>query len=448
MNTKHLNSEKGQAIVYLVLGLVVFLGFVALAIDGGMVLADRRDAQNATDASALAGASAAAQQLGIEIVGTPINPDCSNNTMLTLAKTAAITAAEDRADSNHYDISAAPNYVEVKCGVNNGPFMDVSVQISKHTPTSFLQVLVPNANLTNKMTSTARLHTAWTLGGGNAIVALNTGSSLYARGSSKIFIFGGGVFGNGQCNEANSRIKVYVCKSTMAAPQEAIDYCMAHLGETDPLYQIIDNSVNIHQENYCSGSFDPNVEGGAPYMDPAPFELPAPDCTGHDIYSAADLRHDPLPGLYCVHGNRTMKDYLKQDVKCPLQEGGICNGVTFYLVDKQDNFDWNGNNTYKLAAPVVGTAPETTNGAIPGVLFYASLTNKSQISLNGGGGTRLYGSWLLPGADILQLNGNADMVMKGMIAVGTFDTSGTFDGVIYYDAQYVPTFSALIDLLH
>lgn len=56
MNTKHFNSEKGQAIVYLVIGLVVFLGFVALAIDGGMVLADRRDAQNATDASALAGA--------------------------------------------------------------------------------------------------------------------------------------------------------------------------------------------------------------------------------------------------------------------------------------------------------------------------------------------------------------------------------------------------------
>ena len=53
-------------IVFLVLGLVVFLGFVALAIDGGMALADRRDAQNATDASALAGAAAAAQQLGGE----------------------------------------------------------------------------------------------------------------------------------------------------------------------------------------------------------------------------------------------------------------------------------------------------------------------------------------------------------------------------------------------
>ncbi len=64
MNTKHFNSEKGQAIVYLVIGLVVFLGFVALAIDGGMVLADRRDAQNATDASALAGASAGGAAIG------------------------------------------------------------------------------------------------------------------------------------------------------------------------------------------------------------------------------------------------------------------------------------------------------------------------------------------------------------------------------------------------
>ncbi len=53
MNAKYHDSEKGQAIVFLVLGLVVFLGFVALAIDGGMALADRRHSQNSADASSL-----------------------------------------------------------------------------------------------------------------------------------------------------------------------------------------------------------------------------------------------------------------------------------------------------------------------------------------------------------------------------------------------------------
>ncbi len=63
MNTKPQNSEKGQAIVFLVIGLVVFLGFVALAIDGGMALADRRHEQNAADAASLAGGGKAALDL-------------------------------------------------------------------------------------------------------------------------------------------------------------------------------------------------------------------------------------------------------------------------------------------------------------------------------------------------------------------------------------------------
>jgi len=35
--------------------MVVFFGFVALAIDGGMALADRRNAQNVADSASLAG---------------------------------------------------------------------------------------------------------------------------------------------------------------------------------------------------------------------------------------------------------------------------------------------------------------------------------------------------------------------------------------------------------
>ena len=63
MMIKH-ESEKGQAIVFLVLGLVVFMGFVALAIDGGMAFADRRHSQNGSDAASLAGGGEAALYIG------------------------------------------------------------------------------------------------------------------------------------------------------------------------------------------------------------------------------------------------------------------------------------------------------------------------------------------------------------------------------------------------
>jgi hypothetical protein len=49
-------SESGQAIVLLAISIVVLLGFTALAVDGGMIFSDRRHAQNAADAAALAGA--------------------------------------------------------------------------------------------------------------------------------------------------------------------------------------------------------------------------------------------------------------------------------------------------------------------------------------------------------------------------------------------------------
>ena len=55
MNQKSTSTESGQVLVILVLAIVGLLAFAALAIDGGLIYADRRGAQNAADASVLAG---------------------------------------------------------------------------------------------------------------------------------------------------------------------------------------------------------------------------------------------------------------------------------------------------------------------------------------------------------------------------------------------------------
>lgn len=49
-------NERGQALILAVLGMAVFLGFVAMAVDVGLLLNERRTLQNAADAAALAGA--------------------------------------------------------------------------------------------------------------------------------------------------------------------------------------------------------------------------------------------------------------------------------------------------------------------------------------------------------------------------------------------------------
>jgi len=56
--TDRRRGQSGQALVLFVMGLVAFIGFVALTIDIGLVFEGRRGEQNAADSAALAGASA------------------------------------------------------------------------------------------------------------------------------------------------------------------------------------------------------------------------------------------------------------------------------------------------------------------------------------------------------------------------------------------------------
>jgi len=57
MNIRKLSSEKGQSLVLVALLFLAFAAILALVLDGGSAYAARRQAQNAADAGALAGAS-------------------------------------------------------------------------------------------------------------------------------------------------------------------------------------------------------------------------------------------------------------------------------------------------------------------------------------------------------------------------------------------------------
>jgi Flp pilus assembly protein TadG len=435
MNTKQFNSEKGQAIVYLVLGLVVFLGFVAMAIDGGMVLADRRDAQNATDASALAGAAAAAQNLGGALVDpSNVNTLCSYY-QLSNAKTDAEVAAIGRATSNNYTITATStegqsNTVYVKCGVSGGPYMDVSVEISKTTQTSFLQVIVPDTTLTNRMISIARLHTARAIGGGNTLVALGLiDNSIDVGGAANLRIMGGGVFGNADadCDGSSSKEFIMVCSGS------DVKTCT---GASAP---IIPDSVAIVGQNHCSGQIHPTPQTGATPLDPNDFVV-TPDCSGHE-YGAG---HAALPldsngklaaGLYCVYGD------LDVGKKGGLNSG---DGITIYLVN--GGFKINANDIINLSSPKADEEPE--NGAIPGLFLIAPLSNHSSITLNGTPQGYFHGTWLLPGIDMSKWNGTFNGEFRGQMIVRNFNMRGTFDGGMWYDKDWISTLPASIDLLH
>src|SRR3990172_12214586 len=135
-------SEKGQILVLLVLVLIGLLGFTALAVDGGMIYADRRFTQSAADASSLAGAGAAADRAqadGIEVE----NWNCSS---LANSMTAAVNTAVSQASTNDYTVyqkgtpnATEDNYVEVVCN-SVDKYLDVIVVLSKNTTTSFVHL--------------------------------------------------------------------------------------------------------------------------------------------------------------------------------------------------------------------------------------------------------------------------------------------------------------------
>lgn len=58
--------QKGQSLVLVALAMVVLVAFVGLALDGGLAYSERREAQNATDAAAMAGSYELRQQLWVE----------------------------------------------------------------------------------------------------------------------------------------------------------------------------------------------------------------------------------------------------------------------------------------------------------------------------------------------------------------------------------------------
>ena len=138
---RKINQEQGQAIIVIAFAIVALVGFAALAIDGGRVLADRRHAQNAADTAAFAAALA-------KVKGQDYTD-----------------AGQIRAASNDYDNNGTSNIVEVNlcnetgitCKLPTGanPANYIRVKITSHVHTIFARVL-GISNLTNVVEAVAK----------------------------------------------------------------------------------------------------------------------------------------------------------------------------------------------------------------------------------------------------------------------------------------------------
>jgi hypothetical protein len=187
----HNNNEQGQAMVLLLLVIVGLFGALALAIDGGMIMYDRRSAQNAADAAALAG--------GYELANNPWN----TTTLQDRIQTAGLTRAADNGYSEP-DKTVTVEYPPAAgtfhyMGTDENIHHYVRVKITSPVNTSFVH-FVFSGLIQNQVESVVHVipPTRGNIFPGTGLVALAPHSCgmLYAGGNVKANLKGGGIFVN------------------------------------------------------------------------------------------------------------------------------------------------------------------------------------------------------------------------------------------------------------
>jgi Flp pilus assembly protein TadG len=391
------NTEKGQAIILLVFGVIGLLGAAALAIDGGQLYSNRRHAQNTTDTAAFSGALVVA------------NSGASAPTFAVSGATLndARDATGNRVAQNGYDYSSDPMVTfdpDSNSHVNiTGPHFDagayylVEVTMTTQLTTAFAHLMF-GGPLETTITSTARARPSQSFLYGQAVVGMSVDKckAIWFQGSAETEITGGGVFSNaaptGGCPSAEKS------------------------GSGDVVINDGDAAAAGDFDVQGSGSISPAPTSSAAQQQFA--HLPTPDCSGlanrsdggsvlePGIYSRIRITNGTVtlnPGMYCVTGSSGIS----------ITGGNVTGtGVFFYLAD--GDVDIRGN------AQVIFTAPtdltDASGNQWGGMLFYMDYGNDGTLSFNGNGDTSYTGTIFAPsppgnsGNHKCTLNGNSDDV--------------------------------------
>jgi hypothetical protein len=387
------SRQSGQILIIFALLLTALLGFAALAIDGGMIFANRRYSQSVSDTAALAGAGAAAQYLEANGVSWA-NFSCSGSRVIT-SLSLAFGAAQSRATSNQIsdlDGDLSDNHgIEVICVDDPGRFeryIDVHTKVTSLVSTSFVHLFFPGM-IKNTVDSVVRIHPRTELAFGYAIVSLSDlcgtkDGGVVFDGNNNVKIEGGGVFSN-SCIKASGTVDVAVTSG-------GVKYTSTYTTNGGPLVSPAPGKSAAAMPRQVVDT--PACGTGA-----------AISSTGGGVispgnYSNIKLTNGTLtlnPGLYCLSGDMD------------IQGGEILgDAVTIYLMkdgEKNTNVSINGGATVHLNAP---TDSNVVSGGIVGILFYMQDGNEGNISLLGNSGSSFAGAVYAPDGDI-DIGGTGDV---------------------------------------
>ena len=424
---KHHSSERGQALVLIVVGMIGLIGLTALAIDGGNAYSDRRHAQNAADTAALASALAMVRGEDLYAAGLTVAAGNGYNNDTTTNSVSVVTPP----DSGLYSCTGTegskinPDTSEKTCTEY------IQVTIISHVETYFARI-IGWQSVTNRVDSVTRAIPGGKrpIYGGSAVASMNPTKckSLTFQGGAGLVLDGSGVYVNSSCadqaffNNANA--------GGLTSP------CLYVVGG------ITANPAVINVPSSCQLQSQPPKPGP---------QLPDFECSSAATISGTGHEKTMTPGSWDGGGNKTFPPtgvkYLDSGKYCIYNADFTLNGgdtlighdVVIYIADGK--VQWNGGATVTLDAPGDSTTCSSDGGPYRGLLLYVDKDNHSPVSLNGGGAMFVQGTILAPGS-VCSLSGGGTALapLQSQIVCSDVTFTGSSATYISYNAcaQYQP----------
>jgi hypothetical protein len=484
-------SERGQAIVLIVLVMTALLGITALAVDGGRLYSERRAAQSAADNAVLAAGLALCN--GSNVFNAGLN-------------SASVNGYDNNGNTNTVAVNWPPS-----SGPNAGNNEYVEIIITTTQEASFAKVIY-DGDLQTFTRAVARCVTAsGPVGGGNGLIALDPddNKAINNTGSSCIRVNGGGVFVNSNHSTALWVEGGGTCGNSAnpSGPRVQADWINIVGGSTVPAtypWIVIQPSPPT---TGVAPMTDPLAGLAAPAAPAMPANAPSPNigacqglianpldgsgnlvvqnhyCTnGNPVivypgrYSSFRITSDAnvvmMPGLYYIQGGNFVTegdtDIVGNGVNIYLSSGNVNMGassrpvliagssgpmadILFYL-DGGD-FTVGGNSvnppitmtgmTYSRSGAITigGSGNLDINppasGPWQGMVFYMDRSNTSTFLIDGDGGIDVTGTLYGASATVQADGSGSGRALNAQMIAARFVVTGNSSLVIDYDADVV-----------
>jgi hypothetical protein len=415
------SKESGQVLVLIVLAIVGIIGFAALALDGGLILSERRRAQNAADASVLAAALAKIQgnnlfttalqmagNNGFSTVGTDCDPkgyDC----FLGISERWTVEVSNPPRSG---DLAGNSNYVQLV--------------ITSEVETAFAH-LVFSGPLQTTVQAVSRVWSEERLAAGHALYAATE------HDCKAIWFTGTGDTCNSGEQDGGGIVNVDGEINVVGTFEEGGSGSVY----PQPTEGVSPDNLRAVPQPYCSNL----PEGGAVQVNAGKVVTINPGNYESITFKTPDSELILRPGMYCIYGSKGFTGNGGM-VSVEGSDGGP--GVMIYL--QRGPFDLGGNTEVNLHADP-DKLLDGRGRDWRGMLVYMDPANNSGVKITGTSDSTYEGTIFAPSSECV-VQGTGDTLGLGaQVICYTVKVAGTAEVVINYNADLGYNVPPAIDLV-